>query len=117
MHKGLPILTAGLIAAVALPAAAHHGWSTYDAGSTVVVEAPVLASRYQHPHGEIEVEAEGKRWLVVLAPPTRMENRGLPADDIAVGKTVRVEGYPSRVNAGEMRAERIAVNGRTVELR
>jgi hypothetical protein len=34
-----------------------------------------------------------------------------------VGATVTVEGYASRVKPGEMRAERITVAGKTVELR
>ncbi|HYH20787.1 MAG TPA: DUF6152 family protein [Azospirillum sp.] len=116
MRRGTLIVTAGLCAA-ALPAAAHHGWSSYDAGNVVVLEAPVVASSYQNPHGEVQVEAKGKRWAVVLAPPSRMERRGLSREDIAVGKVVRVEGYPSRVHDGEMRAERISVDGRTIELR
>lgn len=111
------IIAAGLCVALALPAAAHHGWSSYDAGTVVVLEAPVLASSYENPHGEVQIEAKGKRWTVVLAPPSRMERRGLPRGDIAVGKVVRVEGYPSRVHDGEMRAERISVGGRTIELR
>jgi len=117
MRKGTLIVIAGLGVALALPAAAHHGWSSYDAGNVVVVESPVLSSSYENPHGEVQVEGKGKRWTVVLAPPSRMERRGLPREDIAVGKVVRVEGYPSRVHDGEMRAERIIVNGRTIELR
>jgi hypothetical protein len=36
---------------------------------------------------------------------------------LAVGAQVSVEGYPSRSDPNEMRAERIIVNGKTVELR
>jgi hypothetical protein len=46
-----------------------------------------------------------------------MGRRGLEAEDIAVGATVTVEGYSSTVHDHEMRAERITVEGRTVELR
>lgn len=111
-----------LAAAIVLPLAAgpvlaHHGWSSYDANTVLSFEAPVLAVRYQNPHGEIEVEANGKRWLIVLAPPARMERRGLPREKLTVGTRVQVEGYPSRVHDGEMRAERLTVGGSTVELR
>jgi hypothetical protein len=99
------------------PAVAHHGWSTYDPDTVLVMEAPIIEARYQSPHGELVIEHEGKRWLVILAPPSRMERRGLPAEDLAVGKPVKVEGYPSRVHDGEMRAERITVDGRVTELR
>ena len=67
--------------------------------------------------GELELEHDGKRWLIILAPPSRMDRRGLPAADLSVGKPVKVEGYPSRVHDGEMRAERITVDGRVIELR
>ena len=53
----------------------------------------------------------------MLAAPFRMQSRGLPTEDIAVGKTVRVVGDPSRVREAEMRAERISANGKSVELR
>lgn len=43
--------------------------------------------------------------------------RGLPPAALAAGATVTVVGYPHRTDAGEMRAERVTVNGKTVELR
>ena len=79
--------------------------------------APVLESSHQFPHSSLVTAVEGKRWDVVLAPPSRMTARGLPAEDIAPGKTVTVEGYASRVHDGELRAERIHIEGRTIELR
>lgn len=53
----------------------------------------------------------------MLAPPTRMENRGLPKDALKVGNTATVVGYPNRNKPDEMRAERITIDGKTVELR
>ena len=63
------------------------------------------------------LQAEGRLWRVVLAPPSRLERRGLPAGSIAAGAEVTVEGYPHRSDREEFRAERIRVDGRTVELR
>jgi hypothetical protein len=105
------------LAAVAAPAAAHHGWGSYDAGTTLVLEAPIQEVGYENPHGMLVVEHDGKRWHVVLAPPARMTRRGLAPEMLAAGTPVRIEGYPSKVADGEMRAERIAVAGKTVELR
>jgi hypothetical protein len=119
-RKALAIaISAGAAIICAAPplALAHHGWSSYDTEKVFTVTAPVLELRYQNPHGEIVMESAGKRWLVTLAPTSRMQARGLPAADLAVGKTVTVEGYPSKVKDSEMRAERIIVAGRTVELR
>jgi hypothetical protein len=101
----------------ALPALAHHGWSEYDSTKPLTVTGKVLASGYEHPHGHIRLEAPGKTWVVILAPPTRMENRGLAPGAIAAGRSVTVVGYANREKAGEMRAERITAGGKTVELR
>jgi hypothetical protein len=54
---------------------------------------------------------------VTLAPPFRMQNRGLPSDALKPGATVTVVGYPNRNDPAEMRAERITVNNQTTELR
>lgn len=114
--RGKTIIVLGL-AALASPAVAHHGWGCYDAETVLVLEAPVLALGYENPHGSLVVDSQGKRWHVVLAPPSRMLNRGLAPEMLAVGTPVRIEGYPSKLIAGEMRAQRITVGGKTVELR
>ena len=65
----------------------------------------------------MRLETPGKTWNVVLAPPSRMERRGLEKAALKPGATVSVEGYPNRDKPEEMRAERITANGKTVELR
>lgn len=113
--RRLPCLLAAL--ALALPAAAHHGWSEYDADQTLTLTGTIKASGYEHPHGHVTLVTPGKTWQVVLAPPTRMENRGLPREALKAGNTVTVVGYPNRTKPEEMRAERITFEGKTVELR
>jgi hypothetical protein len=54
---------------------------------------------------------------VLLAPPSRMEFRGLGKKLLNPGATATVEGYQNRGKPGELRAERITVSGKTVELR
>jgi hypothetical protein len=46
-----------------------------------------------------------------------MENRGLPPAALKAGVAAQVEGYASRTDAQELRAERITIAGKTVELR
>ena len=106
---------AALLAAGA--AAAHHGWGSYDASKTVVLDGQILQSSYEFPHGEVVIELNGVRWTATLAPPSRMQTRGLARDDVAVGKRIKAEGYPSTVNKNEMRAERVTVGARVVEMR
>jgi len=108
-----------LVLAATLPslAFAHHGWSEYDQTKTLTIEGKVVESGYEHPHGYVKLQAPGKTWFAVLAPPSRMDNRGLTKDAIKPGSTVTVIGYQNRSKPEEMRAERIVAGGKTVELR
>ena len=107
----------GLLAALPFAAVAHHGWSEYDATRALTLSGTVVEAGWEHPHGFVKLATPGKTWIVVLAPPSRMENRGLAKASIAIGTTATVEGYPNRDKPEEMRAERISVGGKTTELR
>ena len=106
-----------------LAVTAHHGWSEYDTSNAQKLTGKIVESGYEHPHGHVRFEAKGagatagKTWSVVLAPPSRMERRGLEKGMLKPGVTATVEGYPNRDKPEEMRAERITINGKTIELR
>jgi hypothetical protein len=102
---------------IPVKALAHHGWSEYDSSKALKLTGKVVESGYEHPHGHLRLETPGKTWNVVLAPPSRMERRGLDKGALKPGASVTVEGYANRGKPEEMRAERIIVNGKTVELR
>jgi hypothetical protein len=110
-------LLLGTIFAFPLAVSAHHGWSEYDSSKVLKLTGKIVESGYEHPHGHIRFEVPGKTWNVILAPPSRMENRGLPREWLKSGGTATVEGYPNRNKPEEMRAERIIINGKSVELR
>ncbi|AEI81114.1 hypothetical protein CNE_2c21650 [Cupriavidus necator N-1] len=105
------------LALAAVPAIAHHGWSTYDETRPLTLTGKIVESHYENPHAHIRIDAGGKRWLAVLAPVSRMEARGATADKVAVGREVTLVGYASKEKADELRAERITMDGKTVELR
>ena len=109
------IAVAAVLAAGA--AVAHHGWGSYDASKTIVLDGPILESSYEFPHGEAIIELNGVRWTATLAPPSRMQSRGLTREDLTVGKRIKAEGYPSTVHKNEMRAERVTVGSRVIEMR
>jgi len=98
-------------------AAAHHGWSEYDQTKPLTLTGKIVESGYEHPHGHVRLATPGKTWHVVLAPPSRMEARGLPPASLAKGNSVTVVGYANREKPGELRAERITAQGKTIELR
>ncbi|MGH8066408.1 MAG: DUF6152 family protein [Candidatus Entotheonellia bacterium] len=115
-HVAIAIALA--MAAVAVDLAfGHHGWSGYDSGQVLNLTGVIQESGYEHPHAYVKMQVRDKLWLVVLAPPSRMERRGVPRETLAAGTTVTVVGYPHRSDDGEMRAERITLNGKTAELR
>ena len=96
---------------------AHHGWSSYDEKKTLTFTGTIREATYENPHGIAKLDVEGTVWTVVLAPPSRMQARGLSQDMLKAGASATVEGYPHRSTQGEMRAERITIDGKTVELR
>ena len=104
---------------IAAPAAvlAHHGWGGFDASKRIIVEGPIQTSEFTNPHATIKVKAPDQVWTVELAPVSRMQARGATKEVVAVGKTVKVEGNPSKSHKDVMRAERITVDGKSIEMR
>ena len=112
------VILAGLLLAGA--ALAHHGWTGYDDSKELNLTGVIQQASYTNPHGMIRLQVTGanaKSWVAVLAPPSRMSNRGLTQEMLQVGATVTVVGYPHSQKDEEMRAERITIAGKTVELR
>lgn len=116
MRRFLPIvlLLALLAGASAL---AHHGWGSYDPNRVMTFDARIERVHFRNPHASIDVDHDGRSWHVVLAPIARMRARGLPEGALAAGKAVTITGYPRRDGSPELRAERIVVDAKTVELR
>jgi len=111
----LALILAALLAPVG--ALAHHGWSSYDSSRPLSLDGTIRESGYEHPHGYVRLETKDRTWVVVLAPPSRMENRGLPREMLKPGTKASVHGYPKRDDPEELRAERITIAGKTTELR
>ena len=97
---------------------AHHGWTGYDETKVVQYTGVIKEAGYENPHGFVKIEVDKKTiWNVILAPPTRMESRGLTKDKLKVGSTVTIQGFQHKQTKDEIRAERITVDGKTTELR
>lgn len=95
----------------------HHGWSSYDQKKVLNLKGEILEYRYDNPHGMLRFKTEDKTWTVVLAPPSRMESRGLAESTLKAGTSATVVGYPHLKVEDEMRAERITIGDKTTELR
>ena len=117
-RRGALLAVGAALLMLAASASAHHGWSEYDAGNVLTVTGSILDAGYDNPHGFVRLKSGDRVWRVILAPPSRMESRGLARASLKAGVTATVVGYPHRKDAQEMRAERITLQGgQPVELR
>ncbi|HYE52862.1 MAG TPA: DUF6152 family protein [Azospirillaceae bacterium] len=115
---GLGVLAAASLTGAPIDTAlAHHGWSGYETGKPVRLTGTVRSFTVENPHATMVLEAEGKAWTVILAPPSRMQARGLPAGSLAEGQTVTIEGERSRSEESEIRAERVIQGDKVFEMR
>jgi Family of unknown function (DUF6152) len=71
------VLTAGL--GSALPAWAHHGWSSFDQERPLYLEGRATKVMWRNPHGELELELPEKPVL-----PADLKQRVLPKQSAAV---------------------------------
>src|SRR5262245_55967618 len=115
MKKLASLLTVIVLGSAAVYA--HHGWTGYDETKLVQYTGVIKESGYENPHGFVNIEVEKKMWHVVLAPPARMESRGLPKEKLKVGGKATIAGYVNKQIKDEIRAERISIDGKTTELR
>lgn len=110
-------MTIGLAAALTLNApnaAAHHGWSLYQAGFELT--GTIRETRFGNPHDQLVVEdAEGNAWAILLAPPQRNRRMGFDETAISVDDQVTLYGeryYKEEVR--EMKTERIERDGEEI---
>ena len=117
--KHLHVALAGffVLALTAAATAAGEDKDRYDLSKPVTVEGSILTSTFEDPNTTIAVKTSDKIWTVTMAPVSKMVERGVKADFVAVGKTVSASGYQSKIEMNEMRAERITIDGKTYELR
>lgn len=111
------ITVAIFVAAGAGQVTAHHGWSEYNNKQTLNLTGKIQNVSYDYPHVTVRVTSSDRVWLAVLAPPSRMQRRGLSTTALKVGETVKLVGYPHQSEPNEIRAEQITIGKQTVELR
>ena len=104
-----------LVALVAVPAAAHHGWggqAEQETTMTGTVEAPVSLAG---PHGAFKLRtADGQVWDITLAPSNRTAGAGLKEGVLPLGATVTVRGHRNKTaNRYEMKTEAVTWNNKT----
>lgn len=109
------LLTSALAATsvtLAMPAAAHHGWSWAEAEETTL-QATITAISLNPPHPELTVtDADGTEWVIELGNPGRTERAGFVDGTAKVGDTITILGNRSLDQAERlMKAVRITLDG------
>ena len=101
---------AGLLAAVSLPATAHHSvTAAFDIAHTVTVEGEVRALELASPHSHLRVDVRGAdgttvTWVTELAASAYLRRAGWSEKSLSVGERVRLTGAPSRYTPRELYA-------------
>jgi hypothetical protein len=95
----------------------QHDWPTYDLTKQQKLSGVIKQVDYRGKPPSIKMEIDGKQLTVVIAPPSRMEFRGLADDMLKPGIMASVVAYPSKQIKDEVRAETITIGRTTTELR
>ncbi len=126
VEEGMPmrrVQSVVLVAAIALLAPlgatllAHHGWGEYDSRKPLTLTGTIKASGYENPHAYVDLDVDGKLWHAVLAPPSRMQARGVTRELLQPGARVTVAGFPHKTRSTEMKTEQITIGEQTTNIR
>jgi hypothetical protein len=77
MQRRLVLLAA--LAAAAVPAVAHHGWSSFDQAQPQYLQGQVASVRWANPHAEVVLDVPKG-----VALPADLRSRKMPAQQQAV---------------------------------
>jgi hypothetical protein len=110
-------LLGALLAGLAAPLAAHHGWAWAEEEQSNlkgVIQSVSMAA----PHPSLKVKAaSGAIWLVELANPLKTEQSGFNAGSAKPGDRVVVIGNRDRDRSKpHMKAVRVTVGGKTYDI-
>lgn len=111
------LLALAVLAPVAPPALAHHGWSWAEAEQSRL-EGVIEDISMAPPHPSLRVRAaDGTVWFVELGNPGRTTRSGFGPDTAAVGDAVTVIGNRDRDGAeAHIKAVRIVIDGRNYDM-
>jgi hypothetical protein len=90
------------LAAIALPAAAHHSFAIYDMDQNINFDGVVETLKMRNPHMALTLKVtkdDGTTGMVEFvegAPANMIVRLGLDPADIAVGKPIKAIGAPRR---------------------
>ncbi|CAM4058132.1 DUF6152 family protein [Paracidovorax anthurii] len=117
LSRALRPAAAAILAAAALSAHAHHGWSWAEEAQSELA-GTVQRVEVSPPHPWLDVRvADGTVWRVELGNPVQTERSGFTAASAKAGDTVKALGNRDKDAAKHrMKAVRIEVGGKTYDI-
>jgi len=95
----------------------QHDWTAYDLTKPQKLAGVLKEINYHGAPPTMKVEVDKKLINVVIAPPPRMEFRGVSDQDLKLGAAVSVTAYPSKQTRDELRADSLTVGSKSIDLR
>lgn len=102
MIRRTRILYALALAALSVPAIAHHSFAAeFDATKPIAVEGVVTKVQIVNPHSWIYLDVKDRNgaatnWGFEFGTPLLLKTKGLAKADVAPGTRVSIDGYRSR---------------------
>ena len=95
------LLSFGIVAALPLPALAHHSDKMFDQDTIITLKGVVKEFQYTNPHSWLLVDVENDdgtvtTWGFETVPPSALMRAGIRPVDLAPGTGVTVSGNPMR---------------------
>lgn len=94
-----------------------HDWPAYDLAKKQNLTGVIKEVQYRGAPPLVKMQVGNQLLTVIMAPPPRMEFRGLSDEMLKVGVTATVAADPSKNVKDEWRAETITIGRNAFELR
>ncbi len=94
------LATTAALAALALPASAHHSFAMFDQRQIMTLEGTVTEFQWTNPHAfiELDVPQQGRmvHWSIELNSPNNLRRQGWRRTSLRPGERVTLEMNPLR---------------------
>ena len=95
------VTVAALLAAIAVPALAHHSGAMFDDKKEVTLSGVVKEFQYTNPHSWLLIDVKGQdgkvtTWGFEAEGPSTLLRAGIRRSDFAPGTPVTITGHPMK---------------------